>query len=86
MAPQGLSGLAQDDRAALAERAYPRSTTRIRSTTRRPVTKAPLGSLDEVDPKLLETYTKLGIPLTEQKILSGVAVDAIFDSVSVGTS
>ena len=51
-----------------------------------PVTKAPLGSLDEVDPKLLETYTKLGIPLTEQKILSGVAVDAIFDSVSVGTS
>ncbi len=51
-----------------------------------PKTKAPLGSLDEVDPKLLEAYTKLGIPLTEQKILSGVAVDAVFDSVSVGTS
>ncbi len=51
-----------------------------------PKTRAPLGSLDEVDPKLLETYTKLGIPLNEQKILSGVAVDAIFDSVSVGTS
>ncbi len=51
-----------------------------------PRTKVPLGSLDEVDPKLLETYAKLGIPLTEQKILSGVAVDAIFDSVSVGTS
>ena len=51
-----------------------------------PKTTAPLGSLDEVDPKLLETYAKLGIPLTEQKILSGVAVDAIFDSVSVGTS
>ncbi|MHB1327053.1 MAG: Fe-S cluster assembly protein SufB [Gemmatimonadales bacterium] len=51
-----------------------------------PKTVKPLGSLDEVDPKLLETYTKLGIPLTEQKILSGVAVDAVFDSVSVGTS
>ena len=51
-----------------------------------PKTRAPLGSLDEVDPKLRETYDKLGIPLTEQKILSGVAVDAVFDSVSVGTS
>ncbi|HEU4800598.1 MAG TPA: Fe-S cluster assembly protein SufB [Gemmatimonadales bacterium] len=51
-----------------------------------PRTAKPLGSLDEVDPKLLETYQKLGIPLTEQKILAGVAVDAIFDSVSVGTT
>jgi Fe-S cluster assembly protein SufB len=51
-----------------------------------PRTNKPLGSLDEVDPKLLETYQKLGIPLTEQKILAGVAVDAIFDSVSVGTT
>ena len=51
-----------------------------------PKTLKPLGSLDEVDPKLLEAYAKLGIPLTEQKILSGVAVDAVFDSVSVGTS
>jgi Fe-S cluster assembly protein SufB len=51
-----------------------------------PRTKNPLGSLDEVDPKLLETYTKLGIPLSEQKVLAGVAVDAIFDSVSVGTT
>jgi len=51
-----------------------------------PKTKKPLGSLDEVDPKILETYNKLGIPLTEQKILSGVAVDAVFDSVSVGTT
>ncbi|MEM4408430.1 MAG: hypothetical protein QXI19_06780, partial [Candidatus Caldarchaeum sp.] len=40
-------------------------------------------SLDEVDQKLLETYAKLGIPLHEQKILAGVAVDAVFDSVSV---
>ncbi len=51
-----------------------------------PKTATPLGSLDEVDPKLLETYEKLGIPLSEQKRLSGVAVDAIFDSVSVGTT
>src|SRR3954449_13578350 len=51
-----------------------------------PKTKGPLGSLDDVDPKLLETYQKLGIPLSEQKLLAGVAVDAIFDSVSVGTT
>ena len=48
--------------------------------------QAPIGSLDELDPKLRETYEKLGIPLTEQKRLAGVAVDAIFDSVSVGTT
>jgi Fe-S cluster assembly protein SufB len=46
----------------------------------------PLQSLDDVDPELLRTYEKLGIPLAEQKFLSGVAVDAIFDSVSVGTT
>ena len=46
----------------------------------------PLGSLDEVDPELLRTYEKLGIPLSEQKLLAGVAVDAIFDSVSVATT
>jgi len=51
-----------------------------------PRTKKPLGSLDEVDPELLRTYEKLGISLTEQKMLAGVAVDAIFDSVSVGTT
>src|SRR5262247_1224309 len=51
-----------------------------------PKTKKPLGSLDEVDPELLSTYEKLGIPLHEQKMLAGVAVDAIFDSVSVGTT
>ena len=43
-------------------------------------------SLDEVDPELLETYRKLGIPLEEQEILAGVAVDAVFDSVSVATT
>ena len=43
-------------------------------------------SLDELDPKLLETYKKLGIPLQEQKRLNGIAVDAVFDSVSVATT
>jgi Fe-S cluster assembly protein SufB len=51
-----------------------------------PKTAKPLASLDEVDPELLRTYEKLGIPLNEQKRLAGVAVDAIFDSVSVGTT
>jgi Fe-S cluster assembly protein SufB len=45
-----------------------------------------LDSLDQVDPKILETYEKLGIPLTEQKMLANVAVDAVFDSVSVATT
>ena len=51
-----------------------------------PKQTAKLDSLDQVDPKLLETYEKLGIPLTEQKMLAGVAVDAVFDSVSVVTT
>ena len=45
-----------------------------------------LQSLDEVDPELLRTYAKLGIPLREQELLAGVAVDAVFDSVSVATT
>ena len=51
-----------------------------------PKTKKQLQSLDEVDPELLKTYEKLGIPLQEQKMLAGVAVDAIFDSVSIATT
>jgi Fe-S cluster assembly protein SufB len=51
-----------------------------------PKKKDKLGSLDEVDPTLLETFEKLGIPLSEQKRLTNVAVDAIFDSVSVATT
>src|SRR5918999_554299 len=43
-------------------------------------------SLEEVDPELLKTYEKLGIPLREQELLAGVAVDAVFDSVSVATT
>ena len=51
-----------------------------------PIKKEKKKSLDEVDPELLETFEKLGIPLSEQKRLSGVAVDAVFDSVSVATT
>ena len=51
-----------------------------------PKSVKPLQSLDDVDPELLSAYKKLGISLNEQKMLAGVAVDAIFDSVSVGTS
>ncbi|MDP6033510.1 MAG: Fe-S cluster assembly protein SufB [Candidatus Marinimicrobia bacterium] len=51
-----------------------------------PKEKEKLKSLDEVDPELLDTYTKLGIPLEEQKMLANVAVDAVFDSVSVTTT
>ena len=51
-----------------------------------PKKKKELKSLDEVDPELLDTYKRLGIPLNEQKALAGVAVDAIFDSVSVKTT
>jgi Fe-S cluster assembly protein SufB len=51
-----------------------------------PKKKPELKSLDEVDPEILSTYEKLGIPLHEQKLLAGVAVDAVFDSVSVATT
>ncbi|MBP9878090.1 MAG: Fe-S cluster assembly protein SufB [Alphaproteobacteria bacterium] len=51
-----------------------------------PKMKEKLGSLDEVDPEILKTYEKLGIPISEQKMLANVAVDAVFDSVSVATT
>lgn len=51
-----------------------------------PKKKPQLKSLDEVDPELLETFNKLGIPLEEQKLLTGVAVDAVIDSVSIKTT
>ncbi|MFI5217079.1 MAG: Fe-S cluster assembly protein SufB, partial [Candidatus Limnocylindria bacterium] len=51
-----------------------------------PKQRKQLSSLDEVDPELLRTYEKLGISLAEQKRLTGVAVDAVFDSVSVATT
>lgn len=52
----------------------------------KPKSKKTVDSLNEIDPELLETFEKLGIPVTEQKRLMGVAVDAVFDSVSVGTT
>jgi Fe-S cluster assembly protein SufB len=51
-----------------------------------PKEKQKLGSMDEVDPEIRATFDKLGIPLVEQQILAGVAVDAVFDSVSVATT
>ena len=51
-----------------------------------PKAKPKLNSLDEVDPELLRTYEKLGIPIKEQEVLAGVAVDYVFDSVSVATT
>ena len=51
-----------------------------------PKQKVKLESLDQLDPEILRTYEKLGIPLQEQKMLAGVAVDAVFDSVSVATT
>ncbi|HCE00341.1 MAG TPA: Fe-S cluster assembly protein SufB, partial [Armatimonadetes bacterium] len=51
-----------------------------------PKKRPKLNSLDEADPELIRTFEKLGIPLDEQKILAGVAVDAVFDSVSVATT
>ena len=51
-----------------------------------PKQKPSLKSLDEVDPEIRKTFDKLGIPIEEQKLFSGVAVDAVFDSVSVATT
>src|SRR6186713_719853 len=51
-----------------------------------PKKKPVLASMDDVDPEVRKTFEKLGIPLEEQKLLSGVAVDAVFDSVSVATT
>src|SRR5262245_5878392 len=51
-----------------------------------PKKKPELKSMDEVDPEVRKTFEKLGIPLEEQKLLAGVAVDAVFDSVSVATT
>ncbi len=51
-----------------------------------PKLKKKIKSLDDIDPKILETYNKLGIPLSEQKRISGIAVDAVFDSISLITT
>ena len=65
---------------------YPRIDHQAISYFAAPKQKPGLESLDEVDPELLRTYEKLGIPIEEQKALAGVAVDAVFDSVSVATT
>lgn len=65
---------------------YPRIDYQDISYYAAPKPKKKLGSLDEVDPEILKTFEKLGIPLDEQKRLSNVAVDAVFDSVSVATT
>lgn len=65
---------------------YPKIDFQAASYYSAPKQKKKLNSLDEVDPELLKTFDKLGISLEEQKRLSGVAVDAVFDSVSVATT
>ncbi|MFT7528340.1 MAG: Fe-S cluster assembly protein SufB [Arenicella sp.] len=65
---------------------YPKIDLQAISYYSAPKEMPKLESLDDVDPKLLETYSRLGIPLEEQKMLANVAVDAVFDSVSVRTT
>ncbi|HRE88937.1 MAG TPA: Fe-S cluster assembly protein SufB [Myxococcota bacterium] len=65
---------------------YPKIDLQAISYYSAPKPKKQLASLDEVDPEILKTYEKLGIPLHEQKLLANVAVDAVFDSVSVVTT
>jgi Fe-S cluster assembly protein SufB len=65
---------------------YPRIDFQDISYYSAPKPKPKLASMDEVDPELLRTFEKLGVPLHEQKVLAGVAVDVIFDSVSVTTT
>ena len=87
MAAARLPPLAGDDRADLGARPLPADRLPAISYFSAPKSdKDRPKSLDEVDPKLLETYDKLGIPLHERARLAGVAVDAVFDSVSVATT
>lgn len=65
---------------------YPKIDYQASSYYSAPKKKAKLGSLDEVDPEVLKTFERLGIPLNEQKLLANVAVDMVFDSVSIGTT
>jgi Fe-S cluster assembly protein SufB len=81
-----LKMLAEDREPTWAQITYPRIDYQAMYYYAAPKQKAKLASLDEVDPELLRTYDRLGIPLLEQKRLAGVAVDAVFDSVSVATT
>jgi Fe-S cluster assembly protein SufB len=78
--------LEQDTEPTWAKVHYPKIDYQAISYYSAPKAKEQLESLDEVDPELLRTYEKLGIPISEQKRLAGVAVDAVFDSVSVATT
>lgn len=69
-----------------SDNAYPEIDYQDVSYYSEPKFKEKLESLDQVDPELLKTFEKLGIPLNEQKRLSNVAVDAVFDSVSIATT
>ena len=92
MAAEAFRRLAGDGGAALGEGAHPPIDYQDLHYYAAPKKKAGPKSLDEVDPELLRTYEKLGIPLKERAILAGVdgaarvAVDAVFDSVSVATT
>jgi Fe-S cluster assembly protein SufB len=78
--------LAEDAEPTWAQIHYPKIDYQDMYYYAAPRLQPQLESLDEVDPELLRTYEKLGIPLQEQKRLAGVAVDAVFDSVSVATT
>ncbi|MEN8159526.1 MAG: Fe-S cluster assembly protein SufB, partial [Myxococcota bacterium] len=78
--------LAEGHEPTWAQVSYPKIDYQSMYYYAAPKQKPKLESLDEVDPELLRTYEKLGIPLIEQKRLAGVAVDAVFDSVSVATT
>ena len=81
-----LQMLAEEKEPTWAKIDYPSIDYQAISYYSAPKPKVELESLGEVDPELLRTYEKLGIPISEQKRLSGVAVDAVFDSVSVATT
>ena len=81
-----LEMLEQQTEPTWAKVDYPQIDYQAISYYSAPKAQKQLESLDEVDPELLATYEKLGISLSEQKRLSGVAVDAVFDSVSVATT
>jgi Fe-S cluster assembly protein SufB len=92
MAAQGLSRLAEMEEVSWAKLDIPPIDFQDAYYYAEPKKKPKLGSLDEVDPEILRVYEKLGIPIEEQKVLAGVegarkvAVDAVFDSVSVATT
>ena len=81
-----LAMVEEDTEPTWAKVDYPKIDYQAISYYSAPKPKKELASLDEVDPELLKTYEKLGIPISEQKRLAGVAVDAVFDSVSVATT